>query len=149
MFVTHDLPPIPVYNRFSILEDRPEQSPVKTWYDFLPQLPIIDEAALEPYSKSASTKASTQKSTPMEVLISARKDLATEAPTVSHQAGGALHAAGMVRTRTDAASVSKPRNRPKRQDTGSRRCLICPRVFCLQHRKRDEENTCLAGPHCQ
>ena len=86
VFVPYDLPPIPTYNRFSILDDHSDRTPMKTWYDFLPQIPHIDEAAVVPHAKTTTNKASNRDSTPMEVLISARQELASSAPTILHQA---------------------------------------------------------------
>ena len=54
IFVPHDLPPIPSYKRFSILDNTTENLSIKTWYDFLPKRSMADDTAVIPKPKKAN-----------------------------------------------------------------------------------------------
>ena len=86
VFVSYDLPPIPVYNRFRLLDEDAVGSPIKSWYDFLPP-PLPSENIAVPYNSNSASSAG-KLDTPMEVLINTRADLAHSAPSLPQQAKG-------------------------------------------------------------
>jgi hypothetical protein len=75
-----------MYNRFTILDEPETNSPIKTWYDFLPKIEQVDESSVQVFSKSSTSRISSQDESPMDTLIQTRQELVTTAPTIVAQA---------------------------------------------------------------
>jgi hypothetical protein len=86
VFLTRDLPSIPMYNRFSILDEPESTSPVKTWYDFLPKLERVDDSSIQVFSKTSTSGISSKDESPMDTLVQTRQELVSIAPTIVAQA---------------------------------------------------------------
>jgi hypothetical protein len=105
VFVTYDLPPIPTYNRYAIMEGDTGTTQVKTWYDFLPQLPRTDDTTIQPYCKPTYNSTASPNSSPLEVLVSARQELAIVDPSTMHQAANMAYSVQGCYKSEDAESA--------------------------------------------